>query len=50
MVRSMGEVSARRYDVDFEASAFVVTAVLGLLIRLANDCELLDSWSSGTDF
>lgn len=41
---------ARRYDVDFEASVFVVTVVLGLLIRLANDCELLDSWSSGTDF
>lgn len=35
---------------DREASAFVATALLGLLIRLANDWALLDSWSSGTDF
>lgn len=50
MVRSIGEVSARRYDVDLEACGLVVTVLLGLLIRLANDWELLESWSSGTDF
>jgi hypothetical protein len=43
VVRSIGEVSARRYDVDFEADTFVVTVLLGLLIRLAKDRELLDS-------
>jgi hypothetical protein len=35
---------------DFDAWVFVETALLGLLIRLANDWELLESWSSGTDF
>lgn len=49
-MRSMGEVSARRYDVDFEACGFAVTVLLGLLIRLAKDWELPESWSSGTDF
>lgn len=43
-------MSARRYDVDLEACGFVVIVLLGLLIRLANDCELLERWSSGTDF
>lgn len=47
---SVGEVSSSRYVMDFEAWAFVVMVLLGLLIRLAKDCEFVDSWSSGTDF
>lgn len=37
-------------EVDCEGCAFNATGVRGFPIRLANDCELLEVWSSATNF
>lgn len=45
----VGEVGCERLTMDLDAEPAVLREARGFAMRLAKDCELLDTWSSATD-